>query len=285
MYAQLGNIIFENQNAFTSFSVDGDEANFAEFELINSKPRLQKVGDSLQQITIGIKLHAKFVNISKTLAQLATYKSDGEILPLLMGNGRYINDYVIVSMPFSVDDAFADGSIIEATLTLTLKEFVSYNKLEQQRAAARRSAFAVGNKKNVLLRAPAPLSIRESSAQNITVIKLQGLQVDNFATEIENNTIPSTITADKLKNAAQKALANINTLQDKINSNGALFAIVPDLLNASTILSSDYSSLVSAYPFSSIAALKEINLALQSNTRDFTKAGTPFLKSLIVRNG
>ncbi len=284
MYAQLGDIVFNTKNGFTSFSVDGDEANFAEFELINSKPRLQKVGDTLQEINIYIKLHAKYINIEGTILSLKTYKSNGEILPFLRGDGKYLGDFVITSMPFTVDEAFADGTIIEANLSLTLKEYISFNKLDQQKGAARKKAFAIGDKKSILLRNLPPLSIIQSASIDITSAKLQTLKTDGLVTDIVNNPSTKTITAARLKETALKAKKHLSDLNKKIEDNQSLFESFPGIKERSQDVMGRFDDLLAAYPFPDVTKVQDINLNLQSNIRKFTKVSTPFLQKLITRH-
>lgn len=116
MYRQLGDILFEWLKGFEAWSVEGNEASYGEHALIDGKPRLQKTGDTLQALNLTFRLHAKFCNPKRELAKLDKAKTDGEILPLLMGDGTYVSDFVIISAPYTVDHALADGTIVQATV-------------------------------------------------------------------------------------------------------------------------------------------------------------------------
>lgn len=281
MYAQLGNIIFKGLYGFSDLLFDGEESNYAEFELINRKPALQYTGTSLLEISANITMNVAFCNITSQLQALKKYKEDGEVLPLLMGNGTYVGDFVIVAVPFSVDDAFSDGTYKSISLKLSLKEYISINKLEQLQVSARKKAFAVGDKKPIILRSPQPISNVKSIAETITATKQSSEKVNSITTEMQTN--PNSINADKLLNAAKKGKNDVQTVIDKLTANAEVLANNPSIKTAAEVVLSSFNDVVSNYPFDDIAKTAGANNLLQANTRTFSRSSTSLLQQVIVR--
>lgn len=108
----------------------GNEASYREHALIDGKARLQKTGETPLELDLTFRLHAKFCNPQQKLSKFDKCKTDGEILSLLMGDGICLSDSVIISAPYTVDHGLSDGTIVQATVALSLKEFIPYSKDE-----------------------------------------------------------------------------------------------------------------------------------------------------------
>jgi phage protein U len=281
MFAQLGNIVFSGLYGFNDLRFEGDQANYAEFELINSKPTLQSIGSSLMEISASVTMNVNFCDLNKQLQALKAYKDAREVLPLLLGNGKYLGDFVITGMPYSVDEAFPDGTFKQISLDLSLKEYYTINKLEQKQLSARKAAFALGDKKPVLLRNPQPLSVEKEIANTITSSRQQAAKIDDQVAEMEKN--PTRITADKILNAAQKGRVSLTTLKDKLENNLEILTDNPSLKTIADVMLSNFNGIITAYPFSTIAGTITKNTALQENSRSLSRASTALLKKIIIR--
>src|SRR5690606_8310373 len=99
----------------------------------------------------------------------------------------YVSDYVIIAAPYTGDHALADGTIVQATVTLSLKEFVPYSKEEQQQQASRKNAFATGNRKPVVSRLQQSPTDTAKAAKDVTETTQQANKVDRLVSEYENN--------------------------------------------------------------------------------------------------
>lgn len=283
MYAQLGNIIFQGLLGFDTLDFEGDEAVYAEFPLINGKPRLQKTGETLQDIAITIKFHAEFCNPSEQIARLKEAKSLGEIMPLLMGNGKYIADFVIISFPYTVDETFADGTIIQATVSLMIKEYIASNKIEKKEQVGKANAFAVGDKKPFLLRPQPPVKLSTSVANNITISNQQASKINGLVSEVENN--PSSIekTAIFLKQSSDKAVKAISDINTELENANEVRAKYTALKAGLTTVKSAFTGISNLFPFDSITDLKSSNEYLQNVIRKSAEVTTPIFKDLITR--
>lgn len=145
MFFQLGNKVYQGLYAPRSLNYSGNEANLAEYEIIGGKPRIQHAGETLENVSLSFKLRAEFCNPKTEIEILERWKSEGEILPLLLGNGDYINDYVIKSIEKTVLQTLSDGTLIDVDISVLLIEFVPFSNEAQRAAADREKAVAVGN--------------------------------------------------------------------------------------------------------------------------------------------
>lgn len=283
MYAQLGSIVFKGLYGFSDLSFSGNEAVLSELELVNQKPTLQKTGDTLIEISASITMRIEFCNPKQQIEDLLKYKSEGEVLPLLMGDGSYVGDFVIVSLPYTVDDAFGDGTIIQATVDLSLKEYVSNNKLEQKQIAARKNAIAIGDKNPVVVRNLQPPTLDKQASLDIAAVKQQTFRTDSLVQAIESNPPAKAVNAEFLKDSLLKSKSSLNNLIKKIESNVVYFSQNPSLKTAAIALLNTTDAMLNAYPFNDIPFMKSINSALQINGKGLSTISNSLLQKIIIR--
>lgn len=282
MYAQLGNIVFKGLFNFSDLNFDGDEAVFAEFALINNKPALQHVGSTLIDISAKITMNVEFCNIYNQLESLKIAKDKAEVLPLLMGNGKYVSDFVIVSMPYSIDEAFSDGTYKQISLQLSLKEYVSVNKLEQKRLSAVRSGIALGKKPTAAnLRLPQPPTELREAATKISNIKQFSSKVQSNVEKLKND--PNVLTAQKVVNDAQRAKNDIQSLISQIDNNVDLLLDGPGLKDAANLVLGSFNSTITSYPFTDFVRNNEVMSELKITTRTLSAASNNILGKIIIR--
>jgi phage protein U len=149
MFAQLGTIQFATAKSFSTFSERGS-AKYAEHSLIDGKPRLQKTGNGLNEISVSILFHNSFCVPQTELNRLKEARDNGEILPLLWGDGTVEGDFIISDVEANKEQTTPEGTALSISVQLSLKEFVVPNKLQQEQADNRSKAKAVGNKKPVV---------------------------------------------------------------------------------------------------------------------------------------
>lgn len=283
MFLQLGPIIFSGLFGPNSFASDGDEATYAEHELISGKPRLQPTGDTLQDITMELSMRAEFCNPDAQLKAIKKAKDDKTILPLLWGNGKYVNDYVIISYPYTIDQALDDGTALHITVTLTIKEYVAYNKLEQKQLEDRKNAFAVGDKNPVVRRNPQPEDINKQASRNITETQQQVGKMDQLASDYNNNVSKRSDLEKKIKSTADKISNKVNDLNTSLET-------VREDVNKVTAIRAAASSVVTAaqgikglFPLHSVKDLMDANTYLQSTSNTLGTVSAPLVQSVIVR--
>lgn len=285
MYCQLGDIVFDGLKGIESWSVEGNDASYGEHALIDGKPRLQKTGDALEELSLSFRLHARFCNPQEELAKLNKAKTDGEILPLLMGDGRYISDYVVISAPYTVDHALSDGTIVQATVALSLKEFVPYSKDEQQQQAARKNGFATGDKKPVVKHALQPPTDAANAAKKVTDTTGQTDRVDDLAGDYVNNPSARHSIGEAINEACDKGTAAIDGLNDLLNNAASLQDKYTGLQAVAGTVKDRLSAVKALFPITNISDLQDANTALQAAARDLRTGATPLFNSVITRRG
>jgi phage protein U len=148
MFAQLGSIQFNTVKTFGEFS-EKASANYAEHALLTEKPRLQRTGSSLNEITISIFFHNSFCIPKDEFDALKDARNNGEILPLLWGDGTLEGDFVITDLEGTREETSPEGVVLGLSVHVTLKEYVVKDRLQQEQTDNRSKAKAVGNKKPV----------------------------------------------------------------------------------------------------------------------------------------
>lgn len=140
MYAQLGSIQFTTLKGFTGFSTT-EETNIVEHALIEGKPKLQRLGTNLDAIELTMLFDAAFCTPQLEIDSLNESREAGEILPLIMGNGRFVGNFVIKTVSSNVLHSADDGTILQAEVTASLLEHANSGE-EATAASAIASAFA-----------------------------------------------------------------------------------------------------------------------------------------------
>lgn len=281
MFAQLGEILFKGLNGFSSLSFGGEEANYAELELVNSKSILQHTGFGLSEISIGVGFDVGFCNPTTALAALQKYRDETNVLPFLFGNGRFIGHYVITSCTYEVVEAFDDGTFKTLSVSLSLKEYYSIDPLEQKKMAAAAKAFAVNTTPNINVPQIRPVSVTTLVAEDITATKSATEEVNKDVLAL--NSSSSLVARDNIRNNAAKARVSLTTMISRIEGNVDDFKNDPSLATAAGVLLDSVSDMFAAYPFSDVAQTNIINREMQANTRSLSVASTPMLQKLILR--
>lgn len=124
MYAQLGNILFTPVKGFTDVSTTS-ETNLVEHALIDGKPKLQRVGQNLDTMDISIRFDIAFCNPQSEIDALNNSRAIGEIMPLVMGSGRFVGNYVIKSLERTHTNEAGDGTLLQAEVSVSLLEYAN----------------------------------------------------------------------------------------------------------------------------------------------------------------
>ncbi len=283
MFFQLGNIIFKGLFSPTAFSIEGDEATYAEHELIGSKTRLKKTGDTLQEINMDITFHAEFCKPAEQLSALKAAKDNGTILPFLWGDGRYVNDYVVIKFPYTIDEAFDDGTIIKATVNLTIREYVSYNELERKQLDARKSAFAVGNKNPLPQRPPQTPTAAKQLAQTVTGTRQQTTAINNLVSDMQNNTAQAAVIGKKIMDACKKTQDNVQKINAQLDDARAIDRQFNNIRSAAGNVSASVQGIINLFPFTNLNSLAQANTLLQGSASSMSTTTSGLMNRVITR--
>ena len=124
MFAVLGDIEFEVVGSPESYeSADGYD--FPEQRVIESKPRLQWVGDELERLNLELMWHASYTNPATQLALLRATAATHLALPLVFGDGGFRGFFVIESIKVKSQQLSAGGAPIAIRVAVALKEWIA----------------------------------------------------------------------------------------------------------------------------------------------------------------
>jgi phage protein U len=224
MYAQLGSIRFEGLKSFDKYAWKA-AANLAQHARIDGKPRLQKVGDNLDELQLDMLWHSRFCNPEVEANTLRDLQTAGAILPLITGAGDFVGDFVIASLDVAVLHTSPTGQWILARAQVSLLEHVG-DVTSIAAAAAKLTAFANSGNSPVTV----PFTFQSQSVSSKLFGDLQALAANTSAAEVQLNAAtvtPAQATTrlsqakdllNKAKDAADKAEGGITSLQGVVNN-------------------------------------------------------------------
>lgn len=103
---------------------------FAEHATLGDRPKLQSTGNKLDELQIEFQLHAQQSNIGAIRNTLTGYKNAATVLPVTMGSGEYLGEFVLVDMTFQRTATFQNGTSLAANFSLVLRQYVKAAALE-----------------------------------------------------------------------------------------------------------------------------------------------------------
>lgn len=266
MLAQLGTIIFEGLVGFDSLS-RSRASSIAEHAKIVGKPGLQKTGDALDLISIGIQFHAAFCTPEDEIKKLADYMKSGEILPFVLGTGEVLGEFVISSINDDFTETDPRGAIIAAFLSIELVESFDADKLASAKLAAVENATAIRAEGTKPLRDIGGLKPTEAASISEDFKKAETLagSVDDDIKKAK--TIPGRAAyyyakiTDSL-GQIENAMASANL---KILNAASVAAQFPGLSGAATAVANASSDFTASMPPASADDLTHVNGVLQTS--------------------
>lgn len=282
MFAQLGTIVFQNIKGFTELSKTG-AAVYAEHQLLDGKPRLQKTGSALDEVTLSIRFHVSFCNPDSELATLKAYRDEGEVLTLLYGNGKPGGTFVIQSIEEAIEDADSTGNVFSYIVGVSLKEYVTANRVQQEEAQYRKGARAVGNRKPVANR-------KENPAPCANAITALVTQTESCAGRINSILIEKGgIAPAENRNMVLQDLSGAGTANDEILARCADESSCAyeeaDIRYRSEQLAIAIKNLKAVVTQKSYPQVGSNNQVLQAAVRRLKEASQGLVNKSILRNG
>ncbi|WJV52746.1 phage tail protein [Prodigiosinella aquatilis] len=123
MFAVLGDIEFELITYW-----DGFEAQFgvdyAEHALIQGKPRLQFIGEKLDEISISLVFNWLYCTPETELARLRNLMHTHNAQALVFGNGDYRGWFVVTDVQATSEQTDRSGNVLALNAQVTLREYV-----------------------------------------------------------------------------------------------------------------------------------------------------------------
>lgn len=283
MFAQLGSIPFQGLKGFTQFN-EGRSTNLAEHPRIDGKPRLQRVGSNLHELSVSIMLHASFCNPEQDFALLDDARENAEILPLVLANGVYVSDYVIEAIERNIQQTDARSNIVSMLVSMTLKEAYNPDPMKSLSISAKQNAYATsdGGAKALRIVRPMPPTIAQASINDIAASKLQAGVIDSQIQRAEIVTAERPYLSDRIL----KGLSSIEQASQRVQANIIEPALNPFARSLPTSINSVISSLNNmraALPISNIQDVKLLNVSLQNSINNMVTSGGLLKNAVITR--
>lgn len=219
-FALLGDVQFELITYF-----DGLEghfaADYAEHALIEGKPRLQFIGDKLDEWSLKLRFHAGYCDPEAEVVKLRRVLAAHQALPFILANGEYKGEFVILDVTVTAEHTNTEGRLIAADADMKLKEHV----LPRNALPQRKQGLAV--KKSGV---PVPASVAQAvKSTQQTVQKAQA------ALAPTKQAVSNAIKAAKQVTTAARAVQSVMAAARTLSTNPA--AAVAQLVRANGDLS------------------------------------------------
>ena len=150
MYAQLGDIIFENLYGPSSFE-HTESVSLPQHTHINRRPKQQFTGIDLSIIKIKIGLNNSFIDVEGAIERFRRYRNSATHLRYITGAGSVIGTFVIKSTKTVVKQTDRNGNIVQAELEHELIE-LSYSNPRLDSVSV-----AIANRRNNPQLSPIPV--------------------------------------------------------------------------------------------------------------------------------
>lgn len=122
-YALLGDLQFELLAYFNG--LEGRlGSDYSEHARIEGKPRLQWIGDRLDEWVIKLKFHERYCDPEQELTGLKEAAASHAPLQFVLASGEYKGDFVITDLAIIAEHTDTLGRLISVEATLNLKEYV-----------------------------------------------------------------------------------------------------------------------------------------------------------------
>ena len=273
MFAQLGSVLFDGLLSPETFEQQ-DSENYAEHARIENKPRLQRTGSGLREIQFAMHLNAAFCTPDTEAQKLYDAMVNAEVLPLVLGTGQVIGDFVILTIKKTIVQAFTDGASLELRLDVSIKEYFIEDRKVVAQQTAQQNAFARNDRQTVAV-VPA---YQGNPAQNLTAQVGQSERdfsyiessLDNYDTGLTDELLLESATIDKgnaIKNAMDK-------IEDIWNTSSTIQAKAADLLVYVQDVRDAVTTLQSLMPLTDVAAFRQQMLVTKSGLASVRSGST-----------
>lgn len=249
MYAQLGDIVFDGLQDLDSLS-QSTSAVYAEMPRLQGKPTIQRTGTGLSTVRLSIRLFDELYDVEAEIARLEAYMADGEVLPLITGRGIILGDFVIESIDSRTEKMRINGQILEATLTLNLREYNTADYAARRTQIARDNAFALesANAQTVQDNPRTTQAIEYQSGDDVSVLSTStNAAINTDLPAAQSSTDVETHHRNRMAERLARVIATVTQARSRINATtGDLFTNTRDLDTALSAMSVSASALRTA---------------------------------------
>lgn len=263
-----------------TFAVD-----YAQHQLINRKPRLQPTGDALDTISFSMYLHSDFTNPEEDIDILRTSMKNREVLPLILGNGRVLGQFVITGMNKSTSFTDPSGNIIEATVSVELLEAFTEEPLREAGRKAQDRAFAtVARNSNVRSVLPPKLSPAMMVTANVSKIDTSSFEAMNFTDEVQKNPATAEYYSGKIDGVMDKIDSGLDSISQALDSGNILNEFqTPEFVTAIGDVYTSIQNIKAVLPISDINSFRVLIDQLRGAVGGMKKANNGLSNQAIIR--
>lgn len=180
------------------------ETRYSEIPIIARKPTLQRIGESLEELTIGILFSGEHCNPGKELESLDNLRKKAVVSNLVDGSGRNYGKFVITSIDYTPLQCLSNGVPILLSATISFLEYNSQRTVSEQKGIALSVNGPISG-----IKTPQIDSIPVSIHKDISKGVIQSQQIS-----IPDN--PSVNTLDRIKDMATTAKKHFDSALTKI---------------------------------------------------------------------
>lgn len=166
MFAQLGDVVFQVTGPVTGMEARR-EYTYAEHEVIEGKPRLQYVGDGLEELTLELTFDAAFCEPGESVKEIRAMADRHEAVPFLFATGEVRGRYVVREIEEVVEATDAEGAVTRATCRVTLLEWAGAAGIEV--TSRRKPATAVKSQQSAAAKKEQPASAPAGDPRSVPV--------------------------------------------------------------------------------------------------------------------
>jgi phage protein U len=225
LFAVLGDIEFTVLQSPAGMELRG-AATWAEHALVQGKPRLQCIGDELDEITLDIILHASLGNPQARLEQLRRAKAQHQPMALVLGGGDYLGAFVLTELQTMLQRTLPTGETLSATARIALREYTG----EFQRPAPRPGLLGNGLPIQGSLGAPpVRMSLTQQvvgAAQEAGSVLNQGRDLYSAARSLGNNPAAALQRLPELQRVTTQAIGPLEVFSQGAEALGGLQGLV-----------------------------------------------------------
>lgn len=144
MFAILGEIQFD-LIAYVDGLSGEYKTDFAEHALIEGKPKLQFIGQALDQYSFEFTFHSMFCNPDQEMQRIKVAKENRMAMPFVLGSGEYKGLFVITELAETLQQTTNDGSVIASSAVMTIREYVGEITEKQNGLAVNPAGIPAGS--------------------------------------------------------------------------------------------------------------------------------------------
>lgn len=230
MFAQLGTYKFDGLKAPGSFN-ETFAVKYGRIPLINGKDDIQPTGEELAEVDLSVQYSAEFCDPATEINALKASARKHEVLPLIMGDGTIVGNFVITNIDTTKERFSPTGKLETARVYVSLLERAG---VEEQAPVG--LAVESQNPPSQIPAAPVPTEIGaitedlKEGQNTVNAIKAVAADVKKGTTDLKRGVRQARRLADDATRAYNSAKNKIVVTQKVIKRAADLPGSIDDIL-------------------------------------------------------